>query len=65
MVLAHDQGALTHCESCIGVDSHSATFADWHRHGSDPVALLSIWERAQVEGLSGEKHRRRGQCDVM
>ena len=49
--LCQDQGTLTHCESCVAADSRSAPFADWHRYGTDPVALLSTWERAQVEGL--------------
>ncbi|MGV8917236.1 MAG: DUF7693 family protein [Pseudomonas sp.] len=42
---------LVHCEACTSADGRTATSETWQRYGTDPVELLSKWERAQVERL--------------
>lgn len=49
--LACDCESLAHCLSALSPEGSSASLDDWHRYGTDPVSLLSNWERTQLERL--------------
>lgn len=51
LTLFNDGGALGHCEDCRSPDGRVGTVVDWQRYGTDPVELLSGWEREQLERL--------------
>ena len=48
-----DAEGLAHCVSCQTPDGQQAAIEDWQRYGTNPVELLSIWERRQIELLLG------------
>jgi hypothetical protein len=49
--LFKDCGTLGYCEDCGSSDGRVGTVENWHRYGTDPVELLSSWEREQLERL--------------
>ncbi|MFP3369348.1 hypothetical protein [Pseudomonas sp. SIMBA_068] len=51
MTLALDPEGLAHCISCQSPDGQQAGTEDWQRYGTNPVDLLSLWERTQLEKL--------------
>ncbi|WP_277962739.1 DUF7693 family protein [Pseudomonas sp. RIT-To-2] len=42
---------LDYCDSCHSPDGRAYAFGSLQRFGTDPVELLSTWERAQLEKL--------------
>lgn len=46
-----DCDTLDYCDSCYGPDGQAYIFDSAQRFGTDPVELLSTWERAQLEKL--------------
>lgn len=48
--LFNDCDTLDYCECCRS-DGRVGTLETWHRYGTDPVELLSGWEREQLECL--------------
>ncbi|MGF6457873.1 hypothetical protein ABIA55_003337 [Pseudomonas frederiksbergensis] len=51
LTLFNDGGTLDYCEVCRSPDGRVGTVEDWQRYGTDPVELLSGWEREQLERL--------------
>jgi hypothetical protein len=51
LVLSHEAGVLGHCETCKAPDGRIGTPGTWRRFGTNPVDLLSTWEREQLERL--------------
>ena len=51
LTLFNDGGTLDYCEVCRSPDGRVGTAEDWQRYGTDPVELLSGWEREQLERL--------------
>lgn len=51
LTLFNDGGSLDYCEECRTPDGRVGTVEDWQRYGTDPVELLSGWEREQLERL--------------
>ncbi|WP_336332526.1 DUF7693 family protein [Pseudomonas putida] len=51
LTLALDNEGLAHCVHCLGADGEQAGLDDWQRYGTNPVDLLSLWERTQLERL--------------
>jgi len=51
MTLALDPEGLAQCISCQSPDGQQAGTEDWQRYGTNPVDLLSLWERTQLEKL--------------
>ena len=51
LTLFNDGGTLDYCEDCRAPDGRVRTIEDWQRYGTDPVELLSGWEREQLERL--------------
>ncbi|WPN60737.1 hypothetical protein [Pseudomonas sp. P9_31] len=49
LTLFNDCGTLGYCEDCRSSDGRVGTLETWHRYGTDPVELLSGWEREQLE----------------
>lgn len=37
------------CEQSVSPDKRVGSLETWHRFGTNPVHLLSMWERAQLE----------------
>ena len=48
-----DHEGLAHCASCCNPQGVSSNGDSWQRYGTNPVELLSIWERRQIELLLG------------
>ncbi|PLV17378.1 hypothetical protein CXG53_14400 [Pseudomonas guariconensis] len=46
-----DADGLVQCSHCRTPDGHEAGLQDWHRYGTNPTDLLSIWERGRIEQL--------------
>jgi hypothetical protein len=46
-----NDGALDFCQHCASPDGRQWAFDNGSRYGTDPVALLSTWERETVEGM--------------
>ncbi|MFJ4542561.1 hypothetical protein ACIP1X_02995 [Pseudomonas sp. NPDC088885] len=42
---------LDYCEYCRSPDGRVGTLELWQRDGADPVGLLGVWEREQLERL--------------
>lgn len=54
LTLFNDGGEPGHCVECIAPDGRAGSMDSWGRHGTDPLQLLSRWEREQLElKLSG------------
>lgn len=51
LTLFNDCDTLDYCEYCRSPDARVGTLELWQRDGSDPVELLSAWEREQLERL--------------
>jgi hypothetical protein len=51
LTLFNDGGTLGYCEDCRAPGGCIGTVEDWQRYGTDPVELLSGWEREQLERL--------------
>ncbi|KIY41271.1 hypothetical protein TZ03_07985 [Pseudomonas sp. 10-1B] len=51
LTLALDNESLAHCVHCQSADGEQSGLEDWQRYGSNPVDLLSLWERTQLERL--------------
>jgi hypothetical protein len=51
LTLFNDCGSLDFCEDCRAPDGRIGTLETWQRYGTDPVELLSGWEREQLERL--------------
>lgn len=54
LTLFNDGGTLDYCGDCRTPDGRVGTVEDWQRYGTDPVELLSGWERKQLERLLNE-----------
>ncbi len=51
LTLSKEDGQLDHCAECVAPDGRASSIDSWHRHGSDPLQLLSRWEREELERL--------------
>lgn len=52
VVKLHSDGSvLEYCESCLSADARTYLFDASKSFGSNPVELLSAWERAQLERM--------------
>ncbi|OXR39487.1 hypothetical protein PSJE_00350 [Pseudomonas jessenii] len=51
LTLFNDCDTLDYCEYCRSPDGRVGTLELWQREGTDPVELLSAWEREQLERL--------------
>lgn len=51
LTLFNDCDTLDYCESCMSPDGRVGTLETWQRYGTDPVDLLSGWERERLERL--------------
>ncbi|MCE0952442.1 MULTISPECIES: hypothetical protein [Pseudomonas] len=47
----NDCDALDYCDSCYSPDGRAYVFNSSQSYSTDPVALLSTWEHAQLEKL--------------
>jgi hypothetical protein len=54
LTLFNDGGTLDYCEDCRSPDGRIGSIETWQRYGTDPVKLLSGWEREQLERLLNE-----------
>ncbi len=46
-----EHNALDHCDRCLNPEGRVYLFDARQRYGTDPLALLSTWERGQLETL--------------
>jgi hypothetical protein len=51
LTLFNDCDTLDYCEYCMSPDRRVGSLETWQRYGTDPVELLSAWEREQLECL--------------
>ena len=51
LTLFNDCDTLDYCEYCRSPDGRVAMLELWQREGVDPVEILSVWEREQLERL--------------
>lgn len=51
LTLFNDGVTLGYCEDCRAPDGRIGSLETWQRYGTDPVELLSAWEREQLERL--------------
>jgi hypothetical protein len=49
LTLFNDGGTLDYCEDCRSPDGRIGSLETWQRYGTDPVKLLSGWERDRLE----------------
>lgn len=49
ITLYNDCGELDYCDKCIAPDGRVGTYERWSRFGTDPLQLLSEWERGKLE----------------
>lgn len=54
LTLFNDGGTLDYCEDYRSPDGRIGSLETWQRYGTDPVKLLSGWEREQLERLLNE-----------
>lgn len=47
----NDCDDLDYCEECVSPDGRRWSFDSGDRYGTDPVALLSVWEHQTLERL--------------
>ena len=47
----NDCDQLDYCEKCISPDGRHWSFDSGDRFGTDPIALLSVWEHQMLENL--------------
>lgn len=50
----NDCDELDYCENCVSPDGRRWSFDAGDRYGTDPVALLSVWEHQTLERLLKE-----------
>ncbi|MBA5708475.1 hypothetical protein DT037_15590 [Pseudomonas fulva] len=53
LTLRNEAGTLDHLISCFSPDGRAYSFSAHHHYGTDPVALMSTWEHAQLLRLLG------------
>ncbi len=53
LTLRNEAGALDHLISCFSPDGRVYALNTHHHYGTDPVALMSTWEHAQLLRLLG------------
>jgi hypothetical protein len=46
-----EHNALDHCDRCVSPEGRAYMFDARQRYGTDPLELLSTWERGQLETL--------------
>lgn len=46
-----ERHALDHCDRCLSPEGRAYIFDARQRYGTDPLELLSTWERGQLETL--------------
>ncbi|WP_348775205.1 hypothetical protein [Pseudomonas sp. AL10] len=51
MSIYNDCDQLDYCEKCISPDGRHWSFDSGDRFGTDPIALLSVWEHQMLENL--------------
>ena len=51
LTLFNDGGTLGYCDDCRAPDGRVGTLETWQRYGTNPVDLLSGWEREKLERL--------------
>ncbi|WP_371135451.1 hypothetical protein [Pseudomonas sp. PD9R] len=51
LTLFNDCDSLEYCEECWLPDGRVGYLETWQRYGTDPVDLLSGWERERLERL--------------
>ncbi|XAW93409.1 hypothetical protein ABDX87_28650 [Pseudomonas abietaniphila] len=51
LTLFNDCDTLDYCEYCMSPDRRVGSLETWQRYGTNPVDLLSGWEREQLERL--------------
>ncbi|MGY4534393.1 hypothetical protein ACVW0Y_003532 [Pseudomonas sp. TE3786] len=44
-----EAGELGYCAECVASDGRVGSVDSWGRYGTDPIQLLSRWEREQLE----------------
>ncbi|MEH6564861.1 MAG: hypothetical protein V7756_06020 [Halopseudomonas sp.] len=49
--LVKESGSLDHCLACQMSDGRRADQSAWAQPGTDPLELLSVWERAQLMAI--------------
>ena len=49
ITLFKDAGLLDYCAACEAIDGRRADVHCWSGAGTDPLELLSVWERMQLE----------------
>nr|WP_253912113.1 hypothetical protein [Pseudomonas sp. CVAP\ len=54
LTLFNDCNTLDYCEECRSPDGRIGSLETRQRDGTDPVELLSGWERVQLERLLNE-----------
>lgn len=50
----NDCDELDYCEECVSPDGRRWSFDSGDRFGTDPIALLSVWEHQTLESLLKE-----------
>lgn len=55
---------LIACHACDSPDGRHGSIDSWQRFGTNPVALMSAWEHAQVERLMAVAQRQRHDTPV-
>ncbi|MBD8473217.1 hypothetical protein IFT98_05005 [Pseudomonas sp. CFBP 8770] len=51
ITLYNDCDELDYCEECVSLDGRRWSFDSGDRFGTDPIALLSVWEHQTLEKL--------------
>ncbi len=49
LTVFNESGDLDHCVGCTAPDGRTVNEETWARYGTDPIHLLSRWEREQLE----------------
>ncbi|MCP1507225.1 hypothetical protein J2Y83_003198 [Pseudomonas marginalis] len=57
VVLLTHGALLVGCQHCRSPDGRNGSLDSWQRYGTNPVALMSTWEQAQVERLLSVSQR--------
>lgn len=47
----NDCDELDYCEECVSPDGRRWSFDSGNRFGTDPIALISVWEHQTLENL--------------
>jgi hypothetical protein len=54
LAIYNDCNELNYCEECVSPDGRRWSFDSGDRYGTDPIALLSVWEHQTLENLLKE-----------